>query len=1556
MNSSEAEEAWQQEKEFLDYMFVSLRHGDESGAAAAASESARIRRTGQQQQQQQPSSSSSISYTTNSTSSTANSTAANNTDVISSTKSLTSVKTTDTPAGLDHLDNLCKLMEQLGELRDANSRLQKRVHYLEDMKTLQEMHQELDLFVGSDSAASASNMSTKADAGADRSLDSLDSGEILPIISQHQAELIPVEPANKSAGIMDNNSNGSVEHSSSGGGGGGGGHRQSRAGKKIKSHHHMKFKKPGGTLLKYRERSKSVGFDENVAPPPIAAGGEENEVDYDVNNASATTTPSPDSYKLPETAPVSRSRPKTKVSKWTRVKEAFRWEKAHVDQQHQATSSGGSPSAGKVTSSSSTSKLPDKEEVGALDSSHNNRHQVSPYQHSLASESSSHAMARSPSPIFRLGRRRRSTTSRTSTSSSSLSECPLESEILKSFADAQELPHGGLCDLGTASRENSPGGKKNHDIEASIKNHPGLLLNSISPEFRKKVEVWERLKSGLSVAPAFDSGALALATPPTPTTLQQHGSSKKSAADSPDWNDIGKRRSEPDKLPPAFKKKLAEWEIRKAVAGKSDQNVEELHKILPHDFNRKLQEWERMKQQQAAAGKMSAGTNQPGLERQGSGKQHHHNRGGKHVKTGQKTDEVQQHRGEKQKEKELQWLEKELQKIEREKLRLEREREKYIERESRLEKIREAMKQPGHGPQREICIRTSTGEFRFQGLSRKFTKKLFQWEEQKGIRPEASTIALLDGAFSPGHHHHLHHHHPAVGEFSSSISARPSNLSAISRSKSESSIADLVSASVHSQPSSLSLNDAETTADFDRRLASDQEEGAQSTPGPGALLVEVEDVTEDCAAVVDIPEVEPQAPIYSIAPAELRQTIHRSEQEEQPRFQVGITGPARVERNDSVRTEASFKLLEENLSLLDRLRAKGEIVKYLELQMTSIDGDMAGVANTQTEEMVRLKEEETCLSDQEDNNSTAGNSSTIDRLKRRIVLLESRGQQLKSEKEHLQTVYQRQCSQQVHLVQHLVDKMQQLRGIGTSSGDTTPPFDPEALQRLDTLTTEILQEAQTLENSMRHPQRLPAATGNQGELVRQPSSAVRFPEQLSIKANQLKEEYERLRSFDSDLETNSDEEPELTPTPRVILHQLPPVPSEMSSAARKKVFVETHRLVFAPLESSDDKASTTFYQPVAAEEGAEDGVPWRRTPRDQPADSWRRNSSTSTPTEENPPDQSRPTAVTTVRNTAPNIRRMIDKYHQRVTASGKERSAPTFQFRPRCDLMTDERSSSSTPPPTIVIEHRGQSSPLAAAADSPLPFEHGGHLHPNCLVQLSKSLSAGAMGPASTETQRAGSSSASSATGWKGSGVLRSQSGLQLPTGQVTPCTRNPSFFRKSPLDPSIDDLLQKYRGRRQVGSVPADLPKSPTTNPERMLKLKQAREAFLTVGPGAIQSVESLCPSEERAQPLVEEESQSSPHGPALIVQDVTFEAQQPQAAGDTGSCRSQEGSVMMAGAWSAGTGSSVPSSPATSRRSSTNENLRSRTSPQQHPAVSRRSWLKQPSKFFFPKAPKTP
>ena len=55
-------------------------------------------------------------------------------------------------------------------------------------------------------------------------------------------------------------------------------------------------------------------------------------------------------------------------------------------------------------------------------------------------------------------------------------------------------------------------------------------------------------------------------------------------------------------------------------------------------------------------------------------------------------------------------------------------------------------------------------------------------------------------------------------------------------------------------------------------------------------------------------------------------------------------------------------------------------------------------------------------------------------------------------------VYHRQCSQQVQLVQHLVEKMQQLRDTAIAP---QPPLNPEAVQRLDTLTSELLHEVYT---------------------------------------------------------------------------------------------------------------------------------------------------------------------------------------------------------------------------------------------------------------------------------------------------------------------------------------------------------------------------------------------------------------------------------------------------------------------------------------------------------------
>lgn len=100
----------------------------------------------------------------------------------------------------------------------------------------------------------------------------------------------------------------------------------------------------------------------------------------------------------------------------------------------------------------------------------------------------------------------------------------------------------------------------------------------------------------------------------------------------------------------------------------------------------------------------------------------------------------------KNKEKALQWVEKELQKIDKEKQRLAKEKLKFQERESRLEKLKGSMLQPLKSENQDILVKTSAGEFRFGGISKNFTKKLYEWEEKKGVVPELSTFALLSSS------------------------------------------------------------------------------------------------------------------------------------------------------------------------------------------------------------------------------------------------------------------------------------------------------------------------------------------------------------------------------------------------------------------------------------------------------------------------------------------------------------------------------------------------------------------------------------------------------------------------------------------------------------------------------------------------------------------------------------------------------------------------------------------------------------------------------------------
>lgn len=46
-------------------------------------------------------------------------------------------------------------------------------------------------------------------------------------------------------------------------------------------------------------------------------------------------------------------------------------------------------------------------------------------------------------------------------------------------------------------------------------------------------------------------------------------------------------------------------------------------------------------------------------------------------------------------------------------------------------------------------MKTSAGVMKFEGISRKFTRKLYEWEKARGIGPESSTFALLHPGYCP---------------------------------------------------------------------------------------------------------------------------------------------------------------------------------------------------------------------------------------------------------------------------------------------------------------------------------------------------------------------------------------------------------------------------------------------------------------------------------------------------------------------------------------------------------------------------------------------------------------------------------------------------------------------------------------------------------------------------------------------------------------------------------------------------------------------------------------
>lgn len=108
-------------------------------------------------------------------------------------------------------------------------------------------------------------------------------------------------------------------------------------------------------------------------------------------------------------------------------------------------------------------------------------------------------------------------------------------------------------------------------------------------------------------------------------------------------------------------------------------------------------------------------------------------------------------------------------------------------------------------PAKEVVVQTTKGALKFEGISRKFTQKLYEWEKARGIGPESSTFALLHPGYRP----------LVVGSGELEVPENKPSGGPMGRSMSMDSMSPHASAPsiVSQQPSSLSLNNVDDIVD-----------------------------------------------------------------------------------------------------------------------------------------------------------------------------------------------------------------------------------------------------------------------------------------------------------------------------------------------------------------------------------------------------------------------------------------------------------------------------------------------------------------------------------------------------------------------------------------------------------------------------------------------------------------------------------------------------------------------------------------------------------------------
>ncbi|XP_072767429.1 uncharacterized protein [Anoplolepis gracilipes] len=183
----------------------------------------------------------------------------------------------------------------------------------------------------------------------------------------------------------------------------------------------------------------------------------------------------------------------------------------------------------------------------------------------------------------------------------------------------------------------------------------------------------------------------------------------------------------------------------------------------------------------------------------------------------------------------------------------------------------------------EVLIRTSVGSYRFEGISREFTRKLYDWEKYRGISPRSSTFRLLGPGYTPF----------TQDLDEATLTQSPSTTGknrafhwTLKRSKSDSSIFESSlrnesftvrrSTSLHSLISRGKLEDdtrmntlpvSTFVIDNSQGIKDPSEDTAVEDSEPEAMIVDIEDVIEETAS--PLTGVQPhQTPVYSVAASE----------------------------------------------------------------------------------------------------------------------------------------------------------------------------------------------------------------------------------------------------------------------------------------------------------------------------------------------------------------------------------------------------------------------------------------------------------------------------------------------------------------------------------------------------------------------------------------------------------------------------------------------------------------------------------------------------------------